>query len=630
MKKYQLFSLAVCLGLAAVSSIRAQTAEDESMGINLSYNEANDYFTLSWWASDLSVYYVQQSSDLEEGNWSYPEIYELGVNTVAGWNFQSPDRNMFFRIEEVIGEDLRDFDGDQLANGTEVSLGLNPFDSDSDDDGIPDNEEDSDGDGQDNGSDSNPQDPTQGPDPQYTVTERTVTLETYTDGGCEGETYIDATVYGGGSNWDDSWSSDSSSQTEQQFLDSAVSAYESHSYSDPDTETVTDPDDIYFPLYEPGYADWNAGGYGDPVGAHRYNVQLESDIPLLLPLLRNYIGAVKETPIGGGSAQLDEISTIKMEIAEGETDAIFTKSPNPTSGQIRASSNSKTIFVEPDLQEDKAKTGRLYEIGIVLKQDNVQGPHGSAPQYFTPQPADGVAQTELFSLWPGESAKVALTGGIKSLFDDGLLPQGFIEWNSVGIATQEDVLEFPISWSSTGLKLVELTVGDLEIDIWIDVPDTGPFPLTLAALEPIIGEHAYVQIGFWGLLARNAAEGTFPPGALRDAVRHTTWNALSAQDLGLNVTAIGTTAREHTNQYLEGRLSSNSTMDLFNNTVGMIAGDIIHSLPSSEHLNEYQWRNVFQSEFYDGGLYSWIPQDEDYNTHDNILRFSDLRPILYP
>ncbi len=133
--------LALACVLAFVSSTFAQTSSDPNEGARLSQGASNTY-DFSWWSRSGRSYFLQHSEDLM--SWTYfPDVIEAGVNGVISYGFDvsGPDR-YFVRLKYT---DLptnniltSDFDGDFISSLEELQMGLDPLNSDSDNDGISD------------------------------------------------------------------------------------------------------------------------------------------------------------------------------------------------------------------------------------------------------------------------------------------------------------------------------------------------------------------------------------------------------------------------------------------------------------------------------------------------------------
>lgn len=131
----------------------AQTATDINEGAQLTHDSVNDIWTFSWWGRSGITYFIQQSDDLM--SWQYIPIIEPGQDRVVEWNFATSADKLFMRLQytDVPTADPwgDDFDEDGIPNINELTappaLSLDPFDPDSNGNGVLDGFEDTDGDG---------------------------------------------------------------------------------------------------------------------------------------------------------------------------------------------------------------------------------------------------------------------------------------------------------------------------------------------------------------------------------------------------------------------------------------------------------------------------------------------------
>lgn len=124
--------------------VQAQTAADYNEGLLVTAGTQAGEFTLSWWGKAGRTYFIQQSFDLM--TWQYVPVVLSGAADVCGMNFTCSDFRQFWRLrytDQTYTGDVQDadFDGDGASNQVELNLSLDPFDSDTDDDGLTDGEE---------------------------------------------------------------------------------------------------------------------------------------------------------------------------------------------------------------------------------------------------------------------------------------------------------------------------------------------------------------------------------------------------------------------------------------------------------------------------------------------------------
>jgi hypothetical protein len=205
---------------------------------------------------------------------------------------------------------------------------------------------------------------------------------------------------------------------------------------------------------------------------------------------------------------------------------------------------------------------RINLLPIEIKVSSANSPTGSAPKYtVTPEtPKQGNADN-LFSVWPGEDFTVKV-----KLPDSLQLPSGLIKWNVPGESIAENSKEHTFNWSSAGTKKIEVKVAETKFYIWVDVPDVGSIDQNQAAQQmPLIAPSMFVY-------ATNATTytNTLPATPRRDAIRHSYWASQCVSDPAITVadTLVLLTAHEFKNKWQDIQQAFNSSMDLWNNSVG--------------------------------------------------------------
>lgn len=143
-----LLVLLICAAVTSKFQVLAQTASDLNEGSILEHDSENGIFRFKWFGKSGRTYFIQHSEDLMQP-WLYVPIIESGDESVKEWGFTSTGDRFFLRLKysdiPTTDPEGADFDGDGLSNLAEVQAGADPFDTDSDDDGLPDGWEDSHG-----------------------------------------------------------------------------------------------------------------------------------------------------------------------------------------------------------------------------------------------------------------------------------------------------------------------------------------------------------------------------------------------------------------------------------------------------------------------------------------------------
>lgn len=139
--------------LAALALLTATAGGDPAPQPQVEFTQgAQGTFNADWEGVSGRTYFTQFSLDLE--TWHYAPFIDFGEDPHSR-GIQSDSDKFFLRLhygdfpgitslEDAMNADL---DGDGLSNIFEVMNGFNPFDTDSDDNGIPDGAEDTDQDG---------------------------------------------------------------------------------------------------------------------------------------------------------------------------------------------------------------------------------------------------------------------------------------------------------------------------------------------------------------------------------------------------------------------------------------------------------------------------------------------------
>ena len=284
----------------------------------------------------------------------------------------------------------------------------------------------------------------------------------------------------------------------------------------------------------------------------------------------------------------------------------------------------------------------LLPVEVRAFQDE-DGPHGSPPMYAPPRPDDGQPFGDLFSLWPSEKATFRIGDPIATMLAGNQLPAGTVKWTGDDIAEQVNVGEIEVQYWTPGLKQINLQIGTSIFHLYVNVPDTknldfiqpslsNPDPPANQAVKDAIGRFDYDKILWSGLQMRTRVEQRYGQtgatgGTRQDAIRHSSWNAFAAEQVGKAKTILLTTANEFHGQYFGAAFASNCTMDLHNNDVGATAGNAYFGTTPLKFPEEII--DEMEAKFDAGELWAWTPPNANVNTHWHILKKSN-RSRIFP
>jgi hypothetical protein len=587
--KRSLFLLALA-GMA--SSAFAQTPQPQAEltpGTNNTWN-------LDWEGIAGRTYFLQHSEDLVA--WQYFPLIESGNDATLGWGFASSADKFFVRLrftdEPTSDPDNADFDGDGLTNWEEILIySTDPFNADSDGDGMPDgwevmhrfnpadaadanedadddgltnlqeyehgtdpNNPDTDGDGSWDGDDSDPNDPSVLPESGWFM----LTGDLAKD---EPKPFNHTVTIPAG---------------ESRVIVILVASEEYPYYTDP--ETTADFNDTL---------SWNLQVTGQSPIANQIDVNSRHS-------------AWESASLAGRTFR----GHSPVHIEEGKT---------------LTAPEDESIEVEIELTATNIGDGVLPSsvmVGILpykIEVTSSDSPTGSTPKY-TDSPNSGNA-TNLFSVWPDEKFEVQISG-----LDPMILPDDFIVWNIAGESIDPNTLSHEFQWNAPGRKWLPFQVGVKQHKIWVDVPDVGEVSQADAVLS--MPPWATAQIGAWAVYTLDYANNNYPLTPRRDAIRHSMWCSLSVSD-GYVTEAhvlLFATAHEYDNKHhaTKPQQAFNSTMDLFNNFVGIGVNISFPTIPPTPNID---WIKANLENQYNGGKMFIYDGNTSEGASQGILLKSD-------
>jgi len=614
-----LFSIIAGVAFAAASPLLADEQNSELITVG------SDKF-LRWYGHDERTYFIQVSDPNDHlRKWTWAPIIETGNDEDISYEVDGTADKGFFRLwfsdQPTTDPDGDDFDGDGLSNLDEVTLyQTNPLDSDTDGDGLLDGWEVANSlDPNDDGTVNINNGASGDPDNDGLTNEEEQDLGTDPN---DSDSDDDGITDGGENDQGTDPNDPDDTPRAEWFIltgDLEEDAVKTRS------RTVTIPAGesrvIAIAVASEEYSDWT----GDE---SEFNDTLEWDI-------RPSGGQALTGSIDVNSRH-DEWEEAELEgrEAQGFYPAHFESWHTVTAG------DNEPLNVEIDLSATNVGDGilpstvlvALLPIEIRVRQDQgYTGPHGSKSLYEVPRPENGLIKGEVFSLWDNENpsganeeAYITVGGELGDMIDNGDLPDNSIKWEAPDHTTTFDEREFRVEWGATGQKEVKLTIIDKLTKVHITVPDVGFFgrnnPLLL--LELSLTELLLVEDK--GIEVRDAVDTKYGTtggtgGARQDAIRHSTWNAVVANILGLQKARVASTANEYTGK-VDGRaIASNAVMDLNNNYEGALRGH----LQFGQNLTMQQLMDQMEA-LYDAGnaLIKWIPDTNTVEDHHGMLRWS--------
>lgn len=618
MKPFQ-SSLVLAAMLTAISPLAAQDQNSEVIQV------APDMF-LRWYGHDGRTYFVQISDPNDHlRKWIWAPIIETGNDEDISYEVDGTADKGFFRLwftdEHTADPDADDFDGDGLSNLAEVlTHQTNPLKADTDEDGLLDgwevaNSLDPNDDGTtnvnnggsgdpDNDGLTNSEEQTLGTDPNDADSDD----DGITDGG-ENDQGTDPN------------DPEDTPDAEWFILTGDLDEDEVKTRS----RTVTIPAGqsrvIVVVVASDEYPDWT-------VDQSEFNDTLEWNV-------RPAGGQAIAGSIDVNSRHSDwETAFLEGSEAQGFFPVHFESWNTVTAG------DSSALSVEMDLSATNVGDGILpstvmvavLPIEVRVRQDQgYTGPHGSKSLYQEPRPENGLIKGEVFALWDNEDpsganeeAYVTIGGDLGSFIDDEALPENSVKWEAPAHTDVFDEREFRVDWGSTGQKEVKLTLFDKTILVHITVPDVGSIGINNPLLLADLAAQELLLIRDKGIEVRDAVDAKYGTtggtgGARQDAIRHSTWNAVIGNLLGLQKALLASTANEYTGKVDAAAISSNAVMDLNNNYEGALRGH----LQFGQSLTTQQLMDQMEALYNAGNaLIKWIPDANTVNDHHGMLRWS--------
>jgi hypothetical protein len=589
-------SLLALAGMA--SAIFAQAPQPQAV---LTPGTTNTW-NLDWDGIAGRTYFLQHSEDLV--SWQYFPLIEAGNDETLGWGFASSADKFFVRLrytdQPTSNPDFADFDADGLSNWDEIFIyGTDPFNADSDGDGMTD--------------------------------------------GFEVQNYLNP--------------SDASDASQDADGDGLTNLQEYELGTDPHNAD-SDGDGVWDGDENDGGSDPNDPNDTPESGWIILTGDLEEDEPknlnrtLTIPAGESRVIVVlvasEEYPnYTGEGSQFNDTLTWNIqpsgldplegsidvnarhgdwETAETEERTFRTFDPvHIESGMTVTAPDDAPLEVENDLTATNIGDGTLPStvmVGVIpykIQVTSSDSPTGSTPKY-TNSPNSGQA-TNLFSVWPDEKFEVEISG-----LDAGILPDDFIVWSVTGESIDPNTLSHEFQWNTPGRKWLPFQVGSKQHKVWVDVPEVGQLSQADAALS--MPPWATAQIGSWAVYTLDYTNNNYPLTPRRDALRHSMWCSLSVSDGYVTIAHVllFSTGHEYDNKHhaTNPQQAFNSTMDLFNNLVGI---EVIINFPTIPPTPNIEWIKLNLENQYNGGKMFIYDGQTSEGASQGILLKSDGKLI---
>jgi hypothetical protein len=162
---------------------------------------------------------------------------------------------------------------------------------------------------------------------------------------------------------------------------------------------------------------------------------------------------------------------------------------------------------------------------------------------------------------------------------------------------------------------------DVDYTVRFNVPDTKD--ILQEELPFYIGADTAWTIAMRSLELYNLILKKIPNDHVKqDAVRHASWAAWISMTFGESVAKTATDAHEASGK-VDKYFAFDSTMDIHNNSIGLLEWRAIHVVDPSATLSLDQLVDKMMPHYSDGHLWIWWPKTNNSNESDGMLRLSN-------
>lgn len=341
-----------------------------------------------------------------------------------------------------------------------------------------------------------------------------------------------------------------------------------------------------------------APGLQNYIATVEQRIFLETHPAATEPITRTMTKVTTRYVDGVASAPLVEPMTVTIprggtKSAPVDLTSIFTISP-------AATNHNEGVYVNLLTVEIKATSYGVDYGKTINREDKFL----SGSYHGTPAKS---SIDNLIAVWPGEWLQLAVT------IQGNQLP---ITWTAQGFTIPNGSISHLFKWNEGdyGLKTIHIQVGGQSFTVKIEVPNVGP-----AREEIVAGQIGFESAGVikkYSDLSRSYVDNNLGPDEtpLKNAIRHSYWNALCASDheLPINDVIRQTTAHEYNNRYGLGTAFNaigiplqidtpvmpafDSAIDLHNNAVGRT---VIHKVrPTIDHPDGFPDARAILADLY--------------------------------